>query len=168
MDVSQPSLIWINRPCFVTVGESRAEKWTRRSHHSLFFHLTLTSSGSALPLLQQPCTLSWVSMAIRRRRAEMAGGGLQMAGRNMSSITYLAVYVDYLCDFLLIVEELHNCASQSFDWLVRKSPWQQCQGAQSEVSTCTSIGRQRSRTDFWVIEGQTRPGDTSLLFVAVV
>lgn len=40
----------------------------------------------------------------------MAGGGLQMAGGNMSFITNLAVSGDCLCDFLLTVEELHDCA----------------------------------------------------------
>lgn len=40
----------------------------------------------------------------------MAGGGLQMADRNMSFITYLPVHVRWLCHFLLTVEELHNCA----------------------------------------------------------
>lgn len=70
----------------------------------------------------------------------MAGGGLQMAGRNRSFITYLRLRA-------LFVPLLTDCGGtaqlwlQSFDWLVRNSPWQQCQGASSEVSTCTSIAR---------------------------
>lgn len=98
MDVSSPVLIWIswiNSLVFVvTVGGGTVEKRTRRSRQSVFLHLTLTAAGSALPLMlqSQPCNLNWVSMAMRRRGAEVAGGGLQKHQlRHQSACLYALV-----------------------------------------------------------------------------
>lgn len=56
----------------------------------------------------------------------MAGGGLQMAGRNHSSDCLHGRFVHLLADCGGIAQ----LCLQSYDWLVGNSPWQQCQGAQ--------------------------------------
>lgn len=123
------------------------------SHPSLYFFLL--AAAAAVLLLLLPDNLSWVSMAIRWWSAEKKRRGwadledwdvlyYTYSSRDVISV-FMCVCLHTLLDSCYFVSFLskhthkhthtRKLRRQSFDWLVRDSPWQLCQRAQWELNT---------------------------------